>query len=68
MNQIQFNIPLDLMRVNAESNPLQQYLDPWRWVETQYDLAIPGEIKMIQLDPRSVVADIDRLNNHWPNP
>jgi hypothetical protein len=67
-NQIQFNIPLDLMRVNAESNPLQQYLDPWRWVETQYDLAIPGEIKMIQLDPRSVVADIDRLNNHWPNP
>ncbi len=64
--QILFNIPVDLMRVNNEHQQTKNYLDPWRWVETQYDLALPGNIQAIQIDPRSVVGDIDRSNNHWP--
>jgi len=64
--QIMFNIPVDLMRVNNEHQQTKNYLDPWRWVETQYDLALPGNIQAIQIDPRSVVGDIDRSNNHWP--
>jgi hypothetical protein len=64
--QIMFNIPVDLMRVNNEHQQTKNYLDPWRWVETQYDLALPGNIQSIQIDPRSVVGDIDRSNNHWP--
>ncbi len=64
--QILFNIPVDLMRVNNEHQQTKNYLDPWRWVETQYDLALPGNIQSIQIDPRSVVGDIDRSNNHWP--
>lgn len=64
--QIMFNIPVDLMRVNNEHQQTKNYLDPWRWVETQYDLALPGSIQSIQIDPRSVVGDIDRSNNHWP--
>ena len=64
--QIMFNIPVDLMRVNNEHQQTKNYLDPWRWVETQYDLALPGNIQAIQIDPRSVLGDIDRSNNHWP--
>ncbi len=64
--QIMFNIPVDLMRMNNEHQQTKNYLDPWRWVETQYDLALPGNIQAIQIDPRSVVGDIDRSNNHWP--
>ena len=64
--QIMFIIPVDLMRVNNEHQQTKNYLDPWRWVETQYDLALPGNIQAIQIDPRSVVGDIDRSNNHWP--
>lgn len=64
--QIMFNIPVDLMRMNNEHQQTKNYLDPWRWVETQYDLALPGNIQSIQIDPRSVVGDIDRSNNHWP--
>ena len=64
--QIMFNIPVDLMRVNNEHQQTKNYLDPWRWVETQYDLALPGNIQAIQIDPRSVLGDIDRPTNHWP--
>ncbi len=64
--QIMFNIPVDLMRMNNEHQQTKNYLDPWRWVETQYDLALPGNIQAIQIDPRSVLGDIDRSNNHWP--
>ncbi len=64
--QILFNIPLDLMRVNNVSQQSRNYLDPWRWVETSYDLAITGNIRSIQIDPRSVLGDIDRSNNQWP--
>ena len=64
--QIMFIIPVDLMRVNNEHQQTKNYLDPWRWVETQYDLALPGNIQAIQIDPRSVLGDIDRSNNHWP--
>jgi hypothetical protein len=64
--QIMFIIPVDLMRMNNEHQQTKNYLDPWRWVETQYDLALPGNIQAIQIDPRSVVGDIDRSNNHWP--
>jgi hypothetical protein len=64
--QILFNIPVDLMRVNSEHQRSKNYLDPWHWVETRYDIAIPGHIKSIELDPRGVIADIERTNNHWP--
>jgi hypothetical protein len=64
--QILFNIPVDLMRVNSEHQRSKNYLDPWHWVETTYDLALPGNIQSIQIDPRSVLGDIDRANNSWP--
>jgi Peptidase family M1 domain len=65
-NQVLFNIPIDLMRVNNQGQTKKNYLDPWRWVETHYEIAIPGNIQSIQLDPKSIVADIDRTDNHWP--
>ena len=65
-NQVLFHIPLDLMRVQRNQQNTKQYLDPWHWVETNYELAIPGNIKSIQIDPRSITGDIDRTNNHWP--
>lgn len=65
-NQVLFHIPLDLMRVQRDQQNTKQYLDPWHWVETNYELAIPGNIKSIQIDPRSITGDIDRTNNHWP--
>jgi aminopeptidase N len=64
--ELLFNVPLDLMRVNNESQQRSNNLDAWRWVETHYELSLPGNISSLLIDPKSVLGDINRNNNHWP--
>lgn len=49
---------------------LQTDHEVWNWVDIKYRLTLPfpiEEISSIEIDPRKMMADIDRTNNIYPN-
>jgi hypothetical protein len=66
--KILYSIPLDLMRGhrNVKESEKISFLNPWQWTNVDYQLAIDiplADIKMIKIDPDSMMADIQRENN-----
>lgn len=46
-------------------------LDAWFWTHPTYTFTIPvnrSSIERIEIDPTNRLADVNRLNNIWPNP
>ncbi len=44
-------------------------LDPWPWTHSEYSFSLPArESRLVsaEIDPSLRMADINRLNNHWP--
>ncbi|MBK7410784.1 MAG: M1 family metallopeptidase [Saprospirales bacterium] len=64
-----YNIPLDIMRGAKlpENTNLEWTVAPdWMWVQPSYELELPftpDQIKTIEIDPSSRMADINRSNN-----
>jgi len=38
-------------------------LDSWSWVNPSYSFSTEKKIKSVQIDPKKLMADIDRENN-----
>jgi len=38
-------------------------LDSWSWVSPTYTVKTSKKIKSVQIDPKNLMADIDRENN-----
>jgi len=56
-----FNIPLQMMYGHKPTEA--KVLDTWSWVNPSYSLSTDKKIKSVQIDPKKLMADIDRENN-----
>ncbi|MDN3641101.1 M1 family metallopeptidase [Lutimonas halocynthiae] len=56
-----FNIPLQMMYGHKPTQA--KVLDSWSWVSPSYTVKTDKKIKSVQIDPKNLMADIDRENN-----
>jgi aminopeptidase N len=56
-----FNIPLQMMYGHKPTGA--KVLDSWSWVNPSYSFSTDKKIKSVQIDPKKLMADIDRENN-----
>ena len=56
-----FNIPLQMMYGHKPTEA--KVLDSWSWVNPSYTVKTGKDIKSVQIDPKNLMADIDRENN-----
>ena len=56
-----FNIPLQMMYGHKPTGA--KVLDSWSWVNPSYSFSTEKKIKSVQIDPKKLMADIDRENN-----
>ena len=74
-SQEYYYIPMVLMRGEKDENPYPDaqriVLEDWPWVQPTYQLnlsqALP-KVKSIAIDPSYRMADVNRINNHYPKP
>lgn len=57
----EFNIPLQMMYGHKPTSA--KVLDSWSWVNPTYTISTEKEISSVQIDPKNLMADIDRENN-----
>ncbi len=57
----EFNIPLQMMYGHKPTSA--EVLESWSWVNPTYTLSTDKEISSVQIDPKNLMADIDRENN-----
>ena len=60
-----FYIPLRQMR--GEKPTAASLLDDWAWANPTYTFETTKTIKSIEIDPKGLMADIDRSNNSYSN-
>lgn len=61
-------IPLQMMRGEKPSNEPRTILKDWAWAYPTYSFEINRsvrEINSITIDPKGLMADINRVNNKW---
>ena len=56
-----FNIPLQMMYGHKPTEV--KVLDSWSWVNPYYTLKASKKVSHVQIDPKNLMADIDRVNN-----
>lgn len=56
-----FNIPLTMMYGHKPTTA--KVLDSWSWVEPSYEFDASKKVASVQIDPKNLMADIDRENN-----
>jgi len=64
----QFYIPLRMMRGEKPSSTKRTVLKDWAWVNPSYEFVVEkrkNEIKTITIDPKSLMADINKYNNKY---
>lgn len=59
-----FYIPLKMMRGTKPTDAI--ILESWAWVAPNYQFTVDKNIKSVQIDPSSLMADIDAENNKYP--
>ena len=65
-----YNIPLRMMRGVKPTNNSVKLLEDWAWVAPQYTFRVDrplAEVKSVVIDPRELMADINRANNVFTN-
>ncbi|MGI9532946.1 M1 family metallopeptidase [Lutimonas sp.] len=60
-----FNIPLTMMYGHKPTE--SKVLDAWSWVSPGYQINTEKKVKRVQIDPKNLMADIDRENNQMSN-
>lgn len=58
-----FNIALRMMRGNKPTNAT--ILKDWTWAHPTYTFEVSKEIKSVEIDPSTLMADINRDNNKF---
>ena len=66
-----FYIPMQIMRGEKQEDlGMDRTIKPdWPWVYPEYKLSVNrniDEIATIEIDPSMRMADVERMNNHWP--
>ena len=56
-----FNIPLKMMYGTKPTSA--KVLETWSWVNPIYTLTTDKIVSVVQIDPKTLMADIDRENN-----
>jgi len=56
-----FNIPLRMMLGHKPTDA--KVLKDWSWVEPIYKISVHKTVKSVEIDPKQLMADIDRTNN-----
>ena len=56
-----FNIPLQMMYGHKPT--AAKVLDSWSWVNPWYKITASKKVSHVQIDPKNLMADIDRANN-----
>ncbi len=56
-----FNIPLQMMYGNKPTEA--KVLETWSWVNPLYTVTTAKKVSHVQIDPKNLMADIDRVNN-----
>ena len=56
-----FNIPLQMMYGHKPTEAT--ILDSWSWVNPTYTIATDKKVRSAQIDPKELMADVDRENN-----
>jgi hypothetical protein len=56
-----FNIPLQMMYGHKPTEA--KVLDNWSWVNPFYTLKTQKKVSHAQIDPKNLMADVDRVNN-----
>ena len=56
-----FNIPLQLMYGHKPTD--SKVLKSWSWVDPDYTITTEKKVIAVQLDPKNLMADINRENN-----
>ncbi len=56
-----FNIPLQMMYGHKPTEA--KVLDCWSWVNPLYTIKTQKKVSHVQIDPKNLMADIDRVNN-----
>ncbi|MGB5980689.1 MAG: M1 family metallopeptidase [Nonlabens sp.] len=68
-SQKNYYIPLQEMRGEKETDSSTQTLNDWAWAYPTYSLVIDEvkmeNIKSITIDPKNLMADVDKENNIW---
>ena len=62
-----FNIPLRIMRGQRKGDNVT-YLKDWAWTHPVYSMEFDAKgrkIKDVIIDPRGLLADVDKTNNGW---
>jgi len=56
-----FTIPLKMMYAHKPTSAV--VLDSWSWVNPVYTFKTDKKVKAVQIDPKNLMADVDRTNN-----
>ena len=65
-----YSIPLRIMRGAKPAGEVSNFTvaEDWPWVNTEYSLTLPFKMKSIKsivVDPRGMMADVERANNRY---
>ena len=60
----EYNIPLKMMYGHKPTTA--KVLQSWSWVNPVYTLTTDKKVTSVQIDPKNLMADIDRDNNSMP--
>ncbi len=56
-----FTIPLKMMYGHKPTSDV--VLDSWSWVKPNYTFTVDKKVKEVQIDPKNLMADVERSNN-----